>query len=521
MTANPLATRATAAARSELDARVADWLAHHASLWASVCDVWAADGHAPLTLSSDEGADGAPVVVDGASVAWLSTDERVTDTQRRWLQIVAELIGTAISRETELETMTDELVDTYDQLTFLYETTRTLSTTDTLPDALRRVLIQARHIVGAAGSAFILAQPGEDLLLLTDGVVPDAAFLMRAHSTMTRADHAVVANTVTAVRDMLGSGDAFATRDHGIASMVVAPIQTSAGAASAACYGATKLGGFTAGNRRLMQAVVEQSITIVTRFALQEEQIRRGRIARDLELASQIQTALLPAAFPGAAHLSLAARILPASEVGGDFYIHPDRDVPADAPFVIGVGDVAGKGVAAALITTMCLSALRAEVRHAASPAAALQAMQGTIASELDRIGSFVTCALAAYIHESHALRYASAGHNPPLLWHAKVGVIEELPATGLPIGVDVGMEISDVLVPFHPGDVLLLYTDGVTEAMTADGAQFGIERLRETLIRVASEPPMVIEAAIIAAIHAFAPKQRDDITLVVLKAEG
>jgi len=60
-----------------------------------------------------------------------------------------------------------------------------------------------------------------------------------------------------------------------------------------------------------------------------------------------------------------------------------------------------------------------------------------------------------------------------------------------------------------------------VTEAMTADGAQFGIERLRETLIRVAFEPPMVIEAAIIAAIHAFAPKQRDDITLVVLKAEG
>ncbi len=100
--------------------------------------------------------------------------------------------------------MTDELVDTYDQLTFLYETARTLSTADTLPDALRRVLVQARHIVGAAGSALIVAQTGENLLVLTDGVVPDVAFLTRMHDTVTQADHAVVANTVTAVCDVLG-----------------------------------------------------------------------------------------------------------------------------------------------------------------------------------------------------------------------------------------------------------------------------------------------------------------------------
>jgi len=506
--------------RATPDARVIAWQTRHGDAWEAMCRAWEADGGTGLAFVNTSTTSAAPVVVAGETLAWL-VGRAASDTQYAWLLSAACLIGEGIAYEAELDTMADELVDSYDQITFLYETARTLSGADTLADALRLVLAQARRIVGAAGSALIVTQPDAESLLLTDGVVPDTSLLMLAHETATRANHALVANTTTAACDALGAGGARLAVRNGVASLVVAPIQTAEGIASAACYGATKPGGFTAGNRRLMQAVVEQSITIVARFASQEEQIRRSRLARDLELAAQIQTAFLPAAFPGAAWVTLAARILPASEVGGDFYIHPDHDIPAGEPFMIGVGDVAGKGVAAALITTICLSALRAEMRHNASPATALRAMQGSVAGELDRIGSFVTCALATYHRDTRTLQYASAGHNPPLLWHAETGIIEELAATGLPIGIDIGINIGNETVLFSPTDVLLLYTDGVTEAMAADGALFGIARLRETLLRVASQSPTVIEETIIAAVQAFAPEQRDDITLVVLKAEG
>jgi len=502
------------------DARVIAWQTRHGDEWATICHAWEGGGGTHLAFASAPTTPAGAVIVAGETVAWL-VGIAATGAQHAWLTSAARLIGEGIAYETELETMADELVDSYDQLTFLYETARTLSAADTLTDALRLVLAQARQIIGASGSALIVMQPDAEVLLLTDGVVPDTSLLMLAHETATRADRALVANTTVAVGDALGAGGARLTEHNGIESLVVAPIQTAEGIASAACYGATKPDGFTAGNRQLMQAVVEQSITIVARFALQEEQIRRGRLARDLELAAQIQTALLPAAFPGVAWATLAAHILPASEVGGDFYIHPDHDIPAGEPLVIGVGDVAGKGVAAALITTMCLSALRAEMRHTTSPATALRAMQGSVAGELDRVGSFVTCALAAYHHDAQILQYASAGHNPPLLWHATTGIIEELSATGLPIGIDIGLNIGDDTVLFVSGDVLLLYTDGVTEAMAADGTLFGIVRLREALQRVASQSPTIIEETIIAAVQAFAPEQRDDITLVVLKAEG
>ena len=167
-----------------------------------------------------------------------------------------------------------------------------------------------------------------------------------------------------------------------------------------------------------MQAVAEQSIAIAGQFALQEEQIRRSRVARDLELAAQIQTALLPAPFPGAPHVSLIATMIPASEVGGDFYTHPDERAEETDVLALAIGDVAGKGVAAALITTVCLSAMRAEMRHVASPAQALRAVQGFIADELSRIDSFVTCILATYDPRARALAICQCRPygNPPLV---------------------------------------------------------------------------------------------------------
>ncbi len=539
MTPDTLAAAQSAASPPQGAHRIAAWQAQHAEAWDAVARAWRKSGGRHLVLTADAASATAtatgcavPVMVEGETAAWL-VGESPDAAGAVWLQSVAALIGDAAARDAELDTMTDELVDTYDQLTFLYETARTFSVADTLADALQQVLAQARRIVGAEGCVLTVVQrsaPGTAFapvalvvpIVLTDGVVPAPALALAAHAAAIREGYALVANSASEVREVLRV-EAWDDAIH-VSNMIVAAIHGPEGTASAACFGASRPIGFTAGNRRLMQAVVEQCISIVARFTLQEEQIRRSRLARDLELAVEMQTALLPAPFAGVPGARLAVRILPANEVGGDFYVHPDGGTaPHDdnRAFVVGVGDVAGKGIAAAMVVTMCLSALRTEMRHFASPAAALGAVGTFIAGELERVGSFVTCTVASYDIATRTLHYASAGHTPALHWHAATGAITLLTATGLPLGVDVGIGIADTTVPFLPGDVLLLTTDGVTEAMDAASEQFGVERLRAVLTEGATAPPEAIAAAVVAAVRAFAPTQRDDITVMALRAEA
>ncbi len=190
--------------------------------------------------------------------------------------------------------------------------------------------------------------------------------------------------------------------------------------------------------------------------------------------------------------------MLPASEVGGDFYTHPDERAGEHDVLALAIGDVAGKGVAAALITTVCLSAMRAEMRHVASPAQALQAVQGFIADELSRIDSFVTCILATYDPRARELQYANAGHTAILRWSARRREIDVLGATGLPLGVDIGIAVENAAVTLDVDDLLLLYTDGVTEAAAPDGELYGDERLRSLLAAHADEEPAAIRDAIL-----------------------
>ncbi len=305
-----------------------------------------------------------------------------------------------------------------------------------------------------------------------------------------------------------------------IASVVIAPVDTPECRVTAMCFGAIKTGEFTAGNRKLVQALAERSSAIAARYAHEDEQIRQSRIAHDLELAARIQATLLPAPFPGTTQVSLSAIMLPANEVGGDFYLHPDRALPDDAPFAVCIGDVAGKGVAAALISTMCLSALRAEARRNATPADALRAVCGFVVEELERIESFVSCVYAQYDPRHRVLTYANAGHMPILHWQAATGAIELLGATGMPFGVESELKIGEAHCSLAVGDVLLLYTDGITEAADAQHRLFGDLRLYASLAAAAQLPCAAVQHAVLSAVQRFTPVQRDDLTLLVLKVE-
>lgn len=204
---------------------------------------------------------------------------------------------------------------------------------------------------------------------------------------------------------------------------------------------------------------------------------RLAGISQELETARRIQISILPRQMPEVRGLTLAARYLPMADVGGDFY---DFLVPDPARVGILVADVSGHGVPAALIASMVKVALASQAEHAADPAAVLAGMNRILHGNLER--GFVT---AAYIYldtGAGTVTYASAGHPPLLVWREAERRTEEVRQESLPLGRFRKAVYSSRELRISPGDRLLLYTDGVTEAVSPSGEPFGDERLRELL---------------------------------------
>src|SRR5438105_919802 len=155
-------------------AAVEAWCAAHRALWETWTAAWARTTGYPLRIVGEaDGRRGVAVAIEGGGQTFaMLTSDGHSDAFEPWLHGVAGLIGESLAMEGELNTMTDELVDSYDQLTFLYEIARMLSTTSTLSDALTMLLAQARHIIGADGGALVIEQPERPALVLTDGATP-------------------------------------------------------------------------------------------------------------------------------------------------------------------------------------------------------------------------------------------------------------------------------------------------------------------------------------------------------------
>lgn len=242
----------------------------------------------------------------------------------------------------------------------------------------------------------------------------------------------------------------------------------------------------------------------------------RERMARELELAKGIQQSFLPSSIPKIEGADLAAINLPAMEVGGDFYdfIPITKDT-----WGLAIADVSGKGVPAALFMALSRTLLRASATRNPTPVDAIVRANRLIAEDA-RSGMFVTLFYALLDAKNHRLVYVNAGHNPPLLFPKDGKTVKLLKAEGIPLGVRDDMELQEQQVILEPGDVVVLYTDGVTEAMNENEDFFGDDRLADVVRENAVKSAQEILDAIRNAVLAFAGErpQYDDITLMVLK---
>ena len=247
------------------------------------------------------------------------------------------------------------------------------------------------------------------------------------------------------------------------------------------------------------------------------QQLAHESVSRELALAGQIQANFLPDTLPDVPGWQVAAMLEPARETSGDFYdVIP---LPSGRLGIV-IADVADKGMGAALFMALSRTLIRTyAVEHETQPELVLAAANHRILADTGT-GLFVTVFYGILDPSSGELTYSNAGHNPPYLLSARDGIVlQELDRTGVPLGIlDVGTWQQGV-VNLAPGDVLLLYTDGITEAQNAQQEFFDEDRLREVVRANLGRSARDIQAGVIAEVDAFvgdAP-QSDDITLMVI----
>ncbi|MFN2187861.1 MAG: PP2C family protein-serine/threonine phosphatase, partial [Candidatus Promineifilaceae bacterium] len=265
----------------------------------------------------------------------------------------------------------------------------------------------------------------------------------------------------------------------------------------------------------IVTGIAHQAAVAVVNDQLYAESAERSRMEQELNVARTIQASLIPHEDPIVPGCKVTGYWEAAREVSGDFY---DYYALSDSRWGIAIADVADKGVPAALFMALSRTILRTVAYNRQQPARTLnranRLIYGDTTSDL-----FVTAFYAVWDADRGTLSYASGGHNPPLLIRSD-GSSTLLRTDGIALGILEDVDIKEAKVQLNPGDVVVFYTDGVTEAINEDYDEFGLERLRIAAKSVRCSDVASIVKAIREAIsdHSGATPQYDDITLVVLK---
>jgi serine phosphatase RsbU (regulator of sigma subunit) len=248
------------------------------------------------------------------------------------------------------------------------------------------------------------------------------------------------------------------------------------------------------------------------------EEVKLLRLEDELRIGREIQLSLLPERCPGIPGWEFAAFYRPARMVGGDLYDF--IPLPPDGSRLnIVIADVTGKGVPAALFMALSRTLLRVESGYSGSPAQTLRRANRYIVED-SRSRLFLSISLATLDTSNGRLTFANGGHDRPLWLRKSTGDIQPLTAAGLLLGVFPDIVLADNEIEMSPGDYLIFYTDGVTEAQNEQGEFFDEERLRNTITAGLGASAQQLLERVVTAVEQFtgATPQADDLTLVVVK---
>jgi sigma-B regulation protein RsbU (phosphoserine phosphatase) len=275
------------------------------------------------------------------------------------------------------------------------------------------------------------------------------------------------------------------------------------------------VGPFPDEDRRALALFANQAALALEQARLHQEALEKERLEREMELAAQIQQGILPRKLPAVAGCEVLGWTRPARHVGGDYW---DVVPLPDGRFALLVADVSGKGVSAALLVATLHSALRLLLARGERTETMLQAVNQHLI-DFSAANRFVTLLLVALDATTGELAYVNAGHNPGILLRAD-GSFERLAACAVPLGLLPGPPYHESALRLGPGDLLCIYSDGVTEAASRSGEEWGLERLESLLSRLQAAPLPELRSVLDRELRDFGDglPQGDDQTVLLLR---
>lgn len=274
-------------------------------------------------------------------------------------------------------------------------------------------------------------------------------------------------------------------------------------------------------DRDELLGLVNHLVRIIVHRLIQAEEVSnrqvQQRASQELEMAWRIQAGILPDGAPAVRGWDMAARLEPAHETSGDFY---DFIPVANDKWGIVIADVTDKGLGAAVFMALCSTLIRTyATRYPTLPAIAMSSVNERILSDT-RGSLFVTAFYGILEPDIGRLRYVNAGHNPPFLLSSLKGKrVDRLTRTGIPLGISPDATWQQKIVKFSPGDLLILFTDGITEARNRQGAFFGDQRLLDVLRANLDRSAEEIQQAVLDEVQRYSggTPREDDIAIIVM----
>lgn len=246
---------------------------------------------------------------------------------------------------------------------------------------------------------------------------------------------------------------------------------------------------------------------------------REARISKELQLASAVQSSFFPVHLPEIPGATLAATVVPANEVGGDYC---DLFITKDDKLGIAIGDVMGKGVPAAIFAAMIYAFVRNNAMDGMQPRLVMNRVNTSLYPQLDFNDEFITLFFSTFDPKTRELTYTNAGHNPPIIFRYNTGSCEKLPVRDFFVGGKQDAQFKESKVMLFSGDIVLFYTDGLKEGKNPDGEQFGLERVIRILIENSMADPASLQEIISMEFSDFLSGMcpSDDVTMIVLKLD-
>jgi sigma-B regulation protein RsbU (phosphoserine phosphatase) len=407
-----------------------------------------------------------------------------------------------------------------DRMRLLNEVHRALAASISLEELLELVLDRAFAHLRPEEGMILLKNPLGDLEQATTRRLPGATGDLLYSRSLAKevAEKGQAALVLDAQTDARFAA-AESILSSGVRSLVAAPLLApNANLGMIVLSSRVHMRRYSEEDMELLTALASVAALRIRNISLAEDAARRRALEREMTIARQIQIALLPESLPDVPGYSLFATNDASRSVSGDFYEVQTRGDTGEP--VIVIADVSGKGMSASLVAASLDALLMGpiEVGHPTDAICARVSRRLNARTPPER---YATAIIASLDPKTGVLSYTNAGHNAGLLVRAD-GDSELLDGNGLPLGLFPIAEYERAEVSLAPGDLVVLYTDGITEAADASGEEYGLKRLEQVVKTYASEPLVALAVAIETAVEVFAEERRfaDDRTLVILRRE-